>query len=116
MEEGVRPIKASEILKKKAETIPAAMVQAVNELIAKKWNGSQAVIRKDELLERYFEITGESNDRANRDKVYDKRYMDFESMYRQEGWVVKYSSPSYGDEDYEPYFTFTIDKVKQANE
>ena len=106
MEEGIKPIKASEIGDKKAATIPDAMIQAVNELLAQNWNGDSAVIRKDDLLNKYFEISGETNDRANRDGLYNKHALDFEDMYRKEGWKVTYSSPTYGDSDFEPYFKF----------
>ena len=108
MEENVKPIKPSEILEKKAEIIPTAMIQAVNEMIAKMWDGRIATIKKEDLLERYFKITGQRNDRANCDKLYDDHALDFEDLYRKEGWKVNYESPHYGDSDFEPYFEFEV--------
>jgi hypothetical protein len=112
MNEGVKPIKPEEIVDKKFETIPAAIIQATNELIAKKWNGHSSVIKKEELLERYFELSGMRNDRDNRDKLYANHSLDIEDVYRREGWKVEYDAPGFRDSDYEPYFTFTIDKKK----
>jgi hypothetical protein len=104
----IKPIKPNEVLTLKAKTIPDAMFQAVNEMIAKNWNGSSATVRKDDLLERYFKITGKTNNRENRDKLYDGHALDFEDFYRKEGWDVHYSSPCYGDADFEPYFEFKV--------
>jgi hypothetical protein len=106
--EHIKPIKPSEVLELKAETIPNAMFQAVNEMIAKMWDGSSATIRKEDLLERYFKIVGLRNDRANRDKLYDDHALDFEHFYLKEGWNVKYESPCYGESDFEPYFEFKV--------
>ena len=108
MGENIKPIKPSEVLTEKAKTIPDAMIQAVNEMIAKNWNGRSATVRKDDLLERYFKISGKTNNRENRDKLYDDHALDFEDFYRKEGWKVKYDSPTYGDSDFEPYFEFTV--------
>jgi hypothetical protein len=108
MGENIKPIKPSEVLDLKAKTIPDAMIQAVNEMIAKNWNGRSATVRKDDLLERYFKIKGHTNNRENRDKLYDDHALDFEDFYRKEGWKVNYSSPCYGDSDFEPYFEFEV--------
>jgi hypothetical protein len=109
MEENVKPIKPEEILDRKAETIPPAMILAVNLLIAKKWNGSSATFRQDDLLNEYFSISGEENDRANRDKLYADHAMDFEDLYRRDGWDVYYDKPAY-NESYEPTFKFSVKK------
>jgi hypothetical protein len=110
MSEKIRPIKPEEILDKKIATIPDNMIRAVNELIALKWNGYSAIIKKEELFDKYFDIIKKPDDRANREKLIENRALDFEFAYRKEGWLVDYSSPTYGDSDFEPYFTFTLKK------
>lgn len=102
----IKPIRPEEIIEKKINSIPDAMFQAVNELLARNWNGSESVIRKDDLLNRYFEITGKTNDRPTHDEIYKFRWLDFEDAYREVGWVVNYEQPSYGDSDFEPYYKF----------
>jgi hypothetical protein len=109
MEENVKPIKPEEILDKKAETIPAAMILAVNKLIALNWNGHSSTFRQDDLLAEYFNITGEANDRANHEKLFAKRALDFEDVFRREGWKVVYDKPAY-NESYEPTFEFSVKK------
>jgi hypothetical protein len=111
-EKMVKPIKPEEILEKKLEAIPAEMIQAVNELVALKWNGSSSTIRQDELLEKYFQISGQESNRSNREKVFDNHYLEFEQIYNQNGWEVEYNKPDYkaSNNDFEPYFVFKIKK------
>ena len=104
----IKPIKPCEVLTLKAKTIPDAIIQAVNEMIAKNWNGMSATIKKEDLLAKYFKITNKTNNRENCEKLYDDHALDFEDFYRKEGWKVKYDSPTYGDSDFEPYFEFTV--------
>lgn len=105
----IKPIKPEEVLDKKIETIPDAMLEAVNAMIALKWNGSSSTFRQDDLLLKYFEISKETDDREARDKLFANHHMDFEDAYRREGWKVEYDKPAY-NESYEPTFTFTIKK------
>ena len=104
----MKPIKPEEILDKKIATIPDDMIQAVNELIALKWMGDSAIINKEELLVKYFELSGLKDDRANREKLYSTHALDIEFAYRKEGWYVRYNSPnlSYNDPNFEPYYVF----------
>ena len=108
MEENVRPIKPSEIVAKKEKMIPAAMIVAVNELIVKDWDGHSATIKKENLIKKYFEVAHKKDNAANRHKLYEDNSLDFESIYRKQGWKVNYESPSYGDSDFEPYFEFEV--------
>ena len=81
----VKPIKPTEILNKKIATIPSVIIQIVNELLVKNWDGHSSVIRMDELFDKYFKRTGLPDDRANRDTVHDNNWLHFESAYRNEG-------------------------------
>jgi len=112
MEEKVKPISPEEIGDKKAATIPAAMIQAVNELLAIKWNGSSAVLRQDDILKRYFEISGLADTRENHEKLFERHAMDFEDMYRKLGWKVYYDRPAY-NESYEPTYEFSKKKKSE---
>jgi hypothetical protein len=109
MEENVKPISPEEIGNEKIKTIPVAMIQAVNELLSMKWNGTSATLRQDDIMARYFKIIGKENDRANRDEVFDKHMLDFEHAYRSLGWKVYYDRPAY-NESYEPTYEFTKKK------
>lgn len=108
----IKPIKPNEILEKKLEAIPSEMIQAVNELIALNWNGSSSTVRQDELLEKYFELSGQENNRSNKEKVFEKHYLYFEEVYGNNGWDVKYNKPDHkaSNNDFEPNFVFKIKK------
>jgi len=105
----IKPMKPEEVLDRKIETIPDAMFEAVNAMIALKWNGSSATFRQDDLLLKYFEISKKTDDRDTRDKLFANHQVDFEDAYRREGWKVVYDKPAY-NESYEPTFCFTIIK------
>jgi hypothetical protein len=109
-EDRVKAIKPEEILFKKIETIPDAIMQAVNQLIALKWDGNSAEIKRCEIFERYFEITNSTDSRENRDALLLEHALDFKYAYMKEGWEIRYDYPGMGDFDFEPYYTFKIKK------
>jgi hypothetical protein len=111
-EKEVKPIKPEEILKKKLEVIPEEMIQAVNELIALNWNGSSSTIRQDKLLRKYFELSGLEDSRSNRDKVFDNHYLDFEQIYGENGWKIKFHAHDNSQDviDIEPHYIFEVKK------
>lgn len=43
----------------------------------------------------------------SRASIYKSHFLDVESLYRKNGWEVKYEQPCMGDGDFEPYFEFT---------
>jgi len=110
MNDKIKPIKPNEVLVRKLEVIPKEMIQAVNELIALKWNGSSSTVRQDELFEKYFELSGQENTRSNRDAIFDNNYLEFKQIYEDNGWEVEYSKPDYREEAFEPFYTFRIKK------
>ena len=105
----IKPIKPEEILDKKTETIPDEMFQAINELITLNWNGNEAKFRQDDLIERYLQKIGQDNLQSNRDIIFKNHYLDFEDIYRKEGWHVSYDKPAY-NENYPATFEFKIGK------
>lgn len=95
------PIKPSDVSGLKARQIPTAVFDAVNELIVEKWDGRSAVILQCTLVKRIRD-----KDASLADKLFEHHYLDFEDVYRKEGWTVSYDRPAYC-ETYEPSFTFT---------
>lgn len=105
-----KQIKPEDILSEKAKTILAEVILAVNELIAKNWNGISSTIHRDELLARYFQLVNLPNDHENQDNLIDNHGLEFKEIYEKEGWIVRYESPDYKAgylNDFEPYFLFT---------
>ena len=104
----VQPIKPEDILEKKIATIPNAILQAVNELIATKWDGRSADIQRCEIFMKYFNITKLNDSYENRDRLIADHALDIEFAYQKEGWDVKYEYPGMGDYDFEPHYTFKV--------
>lgn len=101
MENKVKPITPKEAAIKSETRIPDYVILAVNKLIEEKFDGVSAIITQEEVLGRIV------NDDISRSFIFDKKYLDFEEIYRKEGWKVVYDKPGY-NESYTPYWKFSI--------
>jgi hypothetical protein len=99
----IRPIKPSEITKAKAAAIPDWVIEAVNELLLAKWNGREARFTLKEVMALAMPKAPEA---TTRQQVYDNHLMDFEDLYRKEGWKVLFDKAGY-NESYDDFFVFT---------
>lgn len=102
-----KPITPEEILKYKTH-LPDFVVEAVNELIKKKWNGASATIRQTELIVKILKImpADEQSPITRRQSLFDNHWLDVEPAYRHAGWNVVSDKPGY-NETYEAKLTFT---------
>ena len=98
MERKIKPITPESITATKEDLIPDEVIQAFNEMIAEKWDGSESHFKRNEIVARI---------KTKMDIEFDCSYLDVEKIYEDLGWVVKYESASRGDSDFPPYFTFT---------
>jgi hypothetical protein len=105
-----KPITPSEVTRKKKESLPKEVIEAFNELIAEKWDGSSATVMQPEVIKL---ICSKLNVRS--DKVFDSGWLDVESIFRQAGWSVKYDKPGY-NESYEASFEFRKKRSRQRDE
>lgn len=94
-------ITPQEILDNLDKIIPQVVFDAVNELLAEKYRGSQISIKQKEIITRIQRLDKKLTDKV----IFDNKYMDFEKVYRESGWVVGYDKPAYS-ESYDAYFTF----------
>ena len=86
--------------------IPQSIILAVNELLTEKYRGTGEVsIKQKDIIERVLSI----DDTLTKNIIFEKKYMDFEDLYRKSGWSVSYDKPSY-DENYDAYFIFNKNK------
>ena len=97
----IKPITPDEI----KLVIPDFIIEAVNKLIQEKWDGHEAIIKQDEIM-NIVSSNDEDDDKPSRQKIYDKHWLDFEPLYREAGWNVEYDKPAYC-EHYDAYFKFT---------
>lgn len=84
--------------------------KAVDGLLLEKWDGKEAVILQDEIIERIRwggPIDGNTKEPViTRQDIFDKGWLNFEYAYEAVGWKVEYDKPGY-NEDYPASFTFT---------
>lgn len=117
----IKPITPREVIGKKKELLPDAVLEAFNELIAKHWNNGEACFKQDEVvalicqkLEQELNKGGSSDDNwmsVRKQEIFDNHYLDVEGIYRKAGWTVNYDSPAYC-ESYPATFTFRSKKSK----
>jgi len=96
----VKPIKPGDVEKLRAVSIPDVVLEVFNAMIAKKWNGSYAVVKQDDVM-AVLEEKG-----LARKEVYENHWLDVEDSYRMSGWKVFYDKPAYC-ESYDAYFKFS---------
>lgn len=97
----VKPISPSEILDNLDKIIPPVVIQAVNNLLMKEYRGGSVTILQDAIIKEIKNLDGT----ITKDQIYDNKWLDFESLYRQNGWSVEYDKPAY-NETYAAKFIF----------
>lgn len=96
----VKPISPDEI--KLEKTFPDEVISSFNELITENYRNGKSSFKSKEVIDRIKQKLGTS-----REAIYQSNFLDVESLYRKNGWKVKYEQPCMGDGDFEPYFQFT---------
>lgn len=104
----VKPLSPDEAAKEARADIPDFVIEAVNNLLKKHLTSGYATLRQDEVI---AEILRLSNQELTRQQIFDNKWLDFEPIFEEEGWVVEYDKPGY-NETYEPTFDFK-DKRKR---
>lgn len=96
----VKPISPDEVVKK----VPDAVIKAFNEEIQERWDGNKAVVLQEDVVSRIQGLM-----EVQRGKIFDKGWLNVESIYEDEGWSVSYEKPAY-DETFKAYFSFKKEK------
>ena len=89
------------------------MIEAVNELLIKNYNGGTITIRQTDIVALFLEKVKGSAEKWTSSKVSDKRQLDIEPLYKQYGWKVRYDKPGY-NESGEACFEFIPKIADQA--
>ena len=97
------PITPDKVAKKLPPMIPPEVIDAFNELIVANMdeNGSAKLMQDEVVALVLKKLPG-----TKREEVYDKKWLDVESIFRGVGWTVTYDKPAYC-ETYAAYFIFT---------
>jgi len=104
--ERVEPIKPKDIMDNLSDVIHPAVIKAVNELLKEKYRGSQVSITQKAIAAKAVSICSD----ITKDEIFEKKWMDFETIFRKAGWDVRYHSPDYTENYYDEYFTFSAKK------
>lgn len=97
-----KPIKPSEVAQHKKSYIPEKVIDSFNFLIAKHWEGKSARFTVDEIIDEILK----RDPTTPRDEIFRRKWLDVETIYREQGWRVEYDQPAYC-ESYPAKFTFT---------
>lgn len=97
----VQPITPHDVVDKKLEILPDAVIRAFNTLIAKKFNGYESTVKQDEAINAIMA----EDETISRQEIFDNHWLDVEDIYRKIGWDVTFDKPGYS-ESYSAYYVF----------
>lgn len=103
--ERVEPIKPKDIMDNLDDIIHPAIIKAVNYILREQYRGSAVTIKQKDITSKAMEFCPELTSK----EIFEKKHMDFESIFEKAGWKVRYDKPGY-NESYEPYFEFSAKK------
>jgi len=89
------------------ESIPEFVIEAVNNLLKKEYRGRSTTILQKEIMAEVMRLRPDLS--LSREDIYKNHWMDFEPLFRENGWDVSYDRPGY-NESYEASFKFSKKK------
>lgn len=103
----MKPIKPDEILDNRENIIHPNIFVVINDMLKKKYThyNTSVDIKQNDIIKAFLEITPD----FKRQQIFDEHHLDFEEVYRQYGWSVKFDQPGW-DENYDTRYTFTKKK------
>ena len=100
----IKAISPQEIMDNLPNIIPSTIIEAVNNLLSKKFRGSEVMIKQDEIIDEVRKLSN-----ITREEIFENKWLDFETIYTDSGWYVSYDKPGMGD-TYQAYFKFKPNK------
>jgi len=101
----MKPITPEEALREKETSLPNFVIEAFNKAIVEKYSQGTSTVLQD----RVIEIMRSLSPGLLKTEIFEKNYLDVETVYRKNGWDVEYDKPGF-DENYEPRFIFKAKK------
>jgi hypothetical protein len=105
----VKPIKPSEVIKKKEESIPDEVFEAFNEMIAETFDGYSSHFQMKKVASLALKKLKVTKPKTTINDIFDNDWLDVEKIYEKAGWDVVYDKAGY-NETYEDTFEFTKKK------
>ncbi len=98
----VKPITPEEAKDSIIRSFPDYIIESVNELIVETGRSCKYVkILREDVIKRI-----QSKKDVSRDHLFNNKFLDFEDVYRDQGWSVSYDQPCRG-ESFKAYYKFT---------
>lgn len=88
----VKPFSPKEAEEAKISNIPDEVLEAVNELLSESYS-SRIVLLQDKVINRVIS----KMENISRQDIFENKWLDFEPVYRKQGWCVEYDKPAYND-------------------
>ena len=107
----VEPISPRDVVDLKKKAIPFEVIEAFNEMIARKFDGCQSRFIQKDIVRLILEKFDEYGNKHESKDVYDNNWLDVEPLYEKMGWKVEYDKPGY-NEQYEAAFIFSAREKK----
>jgi len=101
----VKPLSPDDIMEGLDDIIPGFIIEAVNNLLKKKFRGSSCSIKQKDIESEIINIAFKEGKEITSGDIYDNKWMDFEAIFIKVGWKVIYHKPDY-TESYDSYFDF----------
>lgn len=95
MEIEVKPLSPEDVRKAKAQIFPPAVIRAVNHVLAMQYQNDFGVIRV--LQNTVIELAMLEMPDTEREDFFEKGWLNFESLYQDQGWKVEYDKPGSTD-------------------
>lgn len=102
----IKAISPDEIIQNLGKIIPPAIIAAVNQLLMEKYRGTGVRITLKEIIAKAISI----DETLTSTIISEKKYLDFEDLYRKSGWAVSCDTSGY-NENYDAYFIFKKKKI-----
>lgn len=100
----VKPVSPSEALDLKISTTPDFVFEAWNKMIVSNLKEKRSKFYQKDLVGEILVLADDSS--IKRSDVFQHGWLDMEPVFRQLGWHVVYTKPSF-HEQFEPFFEFT---------
>lgn len=101
------PITPDEALGHKQTKIPAFVIEAFNKLIKSKFDGDEARITQDDVIDEVMSgLVARCPPIVCRQDFFTNHWLDVEDLFRAFGWKVVFDKPGY-NESYKAYWVFS---------
>lgn len=102
----IKPITPDEAYEQRLKSVHPGIIDVVNTILKREFvsHNSVIIIRQDDIIQAFL-----ATHSSTRQEIFDNKWLDFESIYKDAGWHVLYDKPGY-NESYSAYFKFSKKK------